>query len=329
MAVAFDAQTITGTWNGSPETFVHTPVGTPRGVTVGIDFFVGTGTASAVTYGGVAMSQVISVQSGNANGENGRAEIWFLGTGIPTGAQTVSITHNGSGIINQASCVTVTAAADTVIGDSDSVTGVVDDPSLTSTSSATALRHGVIYTGVGDISGVLAGAGLTAIGNHTNGNRTSRHDRQTTPSSGGFVWGYTTTSADEVALVVVAVQEAAPAVPTAPSSLVATTISGSQIDLTWTDNSSDETSFRIERSPNGSTGWASVGTNAAGDNTFSNTGLTCGTQYFYRVFAVNGAGDSTASNTDDATTTACPPSAGGGQRMGGSGAILKPPRGGR
>lgn len=210
MAVAFDAQTISAQFNNTPFTFNHTPAGTPRGVTVGIDFFVGTGTASAVTYGGVAMTQVISVQSGNALGENGRAEIWFLGTGIPTGVQTVSITHNGSGIINKASCVTVTAAADTEIGDSDSVTGVVDDPSLTSTSSVTALRHGVIYTGVGDISGVTAGAGLTAIGFTTNGNRTSRHDRQTTPSSGGFTFGYTTVSTDEVALAVVAVQEATP-----------------------------------------------------------------------------------------------------------------------
>lgn len=102
------------------------------------------------------------------------------------------------------------------------------------------------------------------------------------------------------------VGDSGPSVPTAPSSLAATAISTSQIDLTWTDNSSDETSFRIERSPDGSTGWASVGTNAAGDNTFSNTGLTCGTQYFYRVFAVNAVGDSAASNTDDTTTTACP-----------------------
>lgn len=115
--------------------------------------------------------------------------------------------------------------------------------------------------------------------------------------------------------------------PAAPSSLSATAISTTQIDLTWTDNSSNETSFRVERSPNGSTGWASVGTNAADDNTFSNTGLTCGTQYFYRVFAVNGVGDSTASNTANATTSACPPApSSGGNRMGGSGAIRRPPR---
>lgn len=120
-----------------------------------------------------------------------------------------------------------------------------------------------------------------------------------------------------------------PPAPTAPSNLVATTISTTSIGLTWDDNSADETSFRVERSLTGVGGWSTAGTPAADAETFTDTGRTCGTQYFYRVFAVNGAGDSTASNTDDATTTACPPSAGGGRRMGGSGAILKPPRGGR
>jgi hypothetical protein len=135
-----------------------------------------------------------------------------------------------------------------------------------------------------------------------------------TSSSGGFWHGQT-----------IVIRPAAAAVPDAPTNLTATPISASRIDLAWDDNASDETSQRVERSPNGSTGWVTVGTPAADAETFSNTGLSCGTTYFYRVFAVNGSGDSLPSNTASATTSACPPST-GGNRMGGTGAIRKPPR---
>jgi len=95
--------------------------------------------------------------------------------------------------------------------------------------------------------------------------------------------------------------------PTAPSGLSATPISAIQIDLTWSDLSSDETNFHIERSPNGSTGWTEIGTSPANTPAYSSTSLTCGTPYYYRVRAYR-AGDnqySAYSNTADATTTDC------------------------
>lgn len=115
-------------------------------------------------------------------------------------------------------------------------------------------------------------------------------------------------------------------VPAAPSNLVATAVATDQINLAWDDNSADETGFRVERSLDGVGGWADVSGNLPpGTEAFSNSGLTCGTQYFYRVFAFNASGDSTASNSDDATTSACPPP-GGANQIGGTGAIRKPPR---
>jgi hypothetical protein len=72
--------------------------------------------------------------------------------------------------------------------------------------------------------------------------------------------------------------------------------------------------------------WSDVSGNlGVGVLTYVDTGLTCNTQYFYRVFAFNGSGDSSPSTVVDATTNACTPG-GGGNRMGGSGAIRKPPR---
>jgi hypothetical protein len=92
-----------------------------------------------------------------------------------------------------------------------------------------------------------------------------------------------------------------PTIPAAPTLLTATTISETQIDLAWTDNSSDEDLFYIERSPDGST-WAQIGTVQPNIAAFANVNLQSATQYYYRVRAGNAAGYSTYSNTANATT---------------------------
>jgi hypothetical protein len=96
-------------------------------------------------------------------------------------------------------------------------------------------------------------------------------------------------------------------VPAAPSGLTATAASTSQIDLTWADNSDDEARFVIEwATDNGFTtglGSANVGANAT---TYSATGLTEGTAYYFRAHATNPAGPSADSNTATATTQTPP-----------------------
>jgi fibronectin type 3 domain-containing protein len=89
--------------------------------------------------------------------------------------------------------------------------------------------------------------------------------------------------------------------PAAPSSLAATVVSTSQIDLNWTDNSSVESGFNIERSPDGIT-FSQVGTVGANVTKYSNTGLNDGTKYHYRVRAYNSNGNSSYSNIASATT---------------------------
>jgi hypothetical protein len=93
-------------------------------------------------------------------------------------------------------------------------------------------------------------------------------------------------------------------VPSTPTELSATTISKTRIDLTWTDNSNNESGFKIERSPNGTTGWMQIDTVGAGVSTYSDVGLAAGTAYFYRVRAYNQHGDSGYSNIASATTLA-------------------------
>ncbi len=87
----------------------------------------------------------------------------------------------------------------------------------------------------------------------------------------------------------------------APSNLTAQSVSSSQINLSWADNSGNETGFKIERYTNGGSfaQIASVGPNVT---QYSNTGLTRGTRYWYRVRAFNASADSLYSNTANART---------------------------
>lgn len=94
--------------------------------------------------------------------------------------------------------------------------------------------------------------------------------------------------------------------PAAPTDLQAISAGQTAIDLSWTDNSDNETGFRIERSPNGTSGWVERDTVGANVTTYQDTGLNCNTTYYYRVCAYNGAGDSDYSNVANATTDDCP-----------------------
>lgn len=89
--------------------------------------------------------------------------------------------------------------------------------------------------------------------------------------------------------------------PAAPSDLSATATSSSTIDLAWTDNSSNESGFAIERSPDGST-WNSLATVATDVATYTDTGLASNTTYWYRVSAHNDAGASAWSLPVSGTT---------------------------
>lgn len=70
----------------------------------------------------------------------------------------------------------------------------------------------------------------------------------------------------------------------APSVLTLTVISDTSIKLDWTDGSTNEDGFSIERSTDG-INYVEIDTVAANVVTYTNTGLTAGTLYYYRVRA--------------------------------------------
>lgn len=89
-------------------------------------------------------------------------------------------------------------------------------------------------------------------------------------------------------------------IPNAPAGLVATVASSSQVDLSWSDNSSDESGFRLERRTGTGT-FQSIASPIAGTTHYSDASVTNGTDYTYRIFAYNNAGPSSASNSQQVT----------------------------
>lgn len=98
--------------------------------------------------------------------------------------------------------------------------------------------------------------------------------------------------------------------PAAPSGLLATAASATQINLSWTNNATNQTGFKVERSADGVT-FTQIGTTGATTTTYSDSPLAPVTIYYYRVRATNGAGDSAYTSVANATTLAdtTPPTA--------------------
>lgn len=98
-----------------------------------------------------------------------------------------------------------------------------------------------------------------------------------------------------------------PAPPAAPSGLMAAAVSASQINLAWTDNSGDESGFKIEHCTGSAcVDFAQIAQVGANVTAYSDAGLTPATTFTYRVRAFNSGGNSDYSNSAEATTAAAP-----------------------
>jgi hypothetical protein len=92
--------------------------------------------------------------------------------------------------------------------------------------------------------------------------------------------------------------------PNSPSSLTATGVSASQINLIWVDNSNNEDGFKVERRIGVSGNYAQIAALGANVASFSDTGLQPSSTCYYRVRASNVAGNSAYSNESSAATSA-------------------------
>jgi fibronectin type 3 domain-containing protein len=83
--------------------------------------------------------------------------------------------------------------------------------------------------------------------------------------------------------------------PAAPTNLVAALTASGFVDLTWADNSDNETSFKVLRSLDKVT-WTLVTVTGPNVTGFTDTTVAPNTLYYYKVHAVNGAGGSAYTN---------------------------------
>ena len=94
-------------------------------------------------------------------------------------------------------------------------------------------------------------------------------------------------------------------IPVAPTALIATVVSASQVDLGWTDNSLNEVSFVVERAVDGGA-FATLATLGANVTAYSDITVAVDHTYDYRVMATNTGGASGYTNTATAIIIAAP-----------------------
>ena len=99
------------------------------------------------------------------------------------------------------------------------------------------------------------------------------------------------------------VSSSSPFLPTAPSGLSGTADSTTAITWSWTDNSSNETGFRVDDSSNND----KSGNLAAGTTSWQETDLSANTSYTRHVHAFSSAGDSAASSNATSVTLSTAP----------------------
>ncbi len=142
-----------------------------------------------------------------------------------------------------------------------------------------------VYTQVG-----TAGAGVTSCVDNLSGSGLTFSYRVCAYQQGGYS-AYT--------------NEASATLPGIgmPTGLVATAVSGTQVNLAWTDRASNETGFKIERMVGPFGYFQQIGIAGPDVTSFSDTSANPAITYYYRVRAFNSEGYSDYSNEAWALTT--------------------------
>lgn len=231
MAV-FDAVSNPGSNQSADASWTHTPVGTPRGASVWIVQPANdTDQVLGVTYGGETLARIGSAVI--SSGEVMRVYLYFLGTGLPTGEQTVEVDIDATGALYRPYCITQTGDDDTEVIDWDVVETITADPSVTlsNPNALTAWVGAIMASGQGTVGGHSAGANYTSVGSIDPGNTTARIERITTESTATSIVADFVQTSDEACMIAAAIAEitsggvvVAPAEAAAAGSVVAPTI---------------------------------------------------------------------------------------------------------
>jgi len=215
MAIAFDAVGTSGIVSSTdPIEHTHTPVGTPRGVLIFVSVNnVDSDVVGTVTYGGVTCTEVSESPAIQGTGEKGLVAGFFLGSGIPTGPQTVSIGNTGASA-RVAYSYTLTADADLEVVDSQGDSNANSNaPSVALTlGGRTCFLAAGLFTGVGVVTAInVLSADWSNDIEDDFGVQCAAVGRRTSTSAVDQNAGFTLTGPDEWAVLGVAIAEVAAA----------------------------------------------------------------------------------------------------------------------
>lgn len=84
--------------------------------------------------------------------------------------------------------------------------------------------------------------------------------------------------------------------PSAPTDLQVVNVTSAGATIKWTDNATNETAYKVERSDNNNTSYVIVGNLGANATQYSTTTLVAGNTYYFRVKCQNNLGFSDVSN---------------------------------
>lgn len=221
MSVAFDVATEshTGTTGSTSEgffTWTHTTAAgvTPQGVVVFVFNANSLGAdANSVTYASIDVPAVVGGLASDTAGEPGSCKAFFLGTGLPSGNQTVQVNRNNNANIMYAVSCTVLALCDTqvwlpgivLLQEDGTVAGQSVDDGSPGTNS---LRFAGDYTG--NNSPLTAAVGSTTVQSIDLTSFACAVCRENTAGQGARTVGYDSgVGSDDRAAVHLAIREVA------------------------------------------------------------------------------------------------------------------------
>ncbi|HUS95761.1 MAG TPA: hypothetical protein VMX97_03365 [Hyphomicrobiaceae bacterium] len=218
----------------------HVPVGTVKGLFVFVDENADSGDViSGVTADGTAMDRINYAV--DADDEPGQQWGYFLGASIPAGTLTIIVTVSSGTTDKHGKAVSVTAASDTELAGTTGtckVEGDTANPGCTVTGiSGASFAASGLHSGLNAEVSVSAGTGMTLGPALDYGTDLSTSEYSTIQQAGGDHTVAYVAGADDVAMIVIAIQQTVPDAAVTPQVTIISRLIPQHSPLTdWSTN---------------------------------------------------------------------------------------------
>jgi fibronectin type 3 domain-containing protein len=255
------------------------------------------GCTPSVTYAGVSMTHAGQVFNNNQSPET--TDLFVL-TAPATGKNTVQVSYSGCTSDVEAGSISFTGVnQSTPLAHVTTNYGSGSSAAVTVTSASGDMVVDVVGTG----SAITSSSQTLLWLKNQNGNTGHGNGAQSMAAGASSVtMGYSVTADWWGIIGADVVASSSLTVPPPPTNLVATA-GNAQVGLSWSA-SSGATSYNVKRSTTSGGPYTTIASPTM--TSYTDTGLTNGTTYFYVVSAVNTAGESTNSSQVSATPQAVP-----------------------